>query len=128
MDTATGALAGTGTLFGDELRVGDIIDITGASGTDSRTGIVVTDWFTADDRYVGTELAGTVANISVGKCNNTKKKISISTTIRRHAGTVTTAADSTTVTGTAITFLCTICGWRFDCCWWRRKKNFRYRK
>ena len=100
---ATGALAGTGTNFGDELRVGDIIDITGASGTDSRTGIVVTA-VTADDTAVGTELAGTVANISAAAATTRRKRSVYRQQSADMAGTITTAADSTTVTGTASLF------------------------
>ena len=102
---STGALAGTGTNFADELRVGDVIDITGASqsGTGTKTGIVITS-VTADDAAVGTELEGTVANISVAAATNRRKRSVYQQQSADMAGTVTTAADSTSVTGTGTLF------------------------
>ena len=49
-----GAIAGTGTNFGDELRVGDIVDIAGAT-----PGIVITAVTADNAAAVGEELSGT---------------------------------------------------------------------
>ena len=97
------AIVGTNTNFGDELRVGDIIDITGASGTGSRTGLVITS--IADDTNATAEaLEGTVSDISVTAGFSRRKQSVYSQPSTEMAGTVTTAADSTTVNGTGTVF------------------------
>jgi len=95
---STSALAGTSTNFGDELRVGDVLDITGAS-----TGIVVTS-VTTDLAATGEEISGTQANISTAATTTRRKRSVYSQTSSETAGTVTTAADSKSVTGTATAF------------------------
>ena len=95
---STSAIAGTGTNFGDELRVGDIVDIAGAT-----PGIVITA-VTADDAATGEELSGTQADISAGAALTRRKRSVYQQQTADMAGTVTTAADSTTVTGTATVF------------------------
>ena len=97
------AIVGTTTNFGDELRVGDIIDITGASGTGSRTGLVITS--IADDSNATAEaLEGTVTDISVTASFSRRKQSVYSQPSTEMAGTVTTAADSTTVNGAGTVF------------------------
>ena len=95
---STSAIAGTGTNFGDELRVGDIVDIAGAT-----PGIVITA-VTADNAATGEELSGTQADISAGAALTRRKRSVYQQQSADMAGTVTTAADSTTVTGTATVF------------------------
>ena len=95
---STSAIAGTGTNFGDELRVGDIVDIAGAT-----PGIVITA-VTADNAATGEELSGTQTDIGAGAAVTRRKRSVYRQKSTDMAGTVTTAADSTTVTGTASLF------------------------
>ena len=94
----TSALAGTSTNFGDELRVGDVLDITGAG-----TGIVVTA-VTSDTAATGEEISGTQADISTAAATTRRKRSVYRQSSSDMAGTVTTAADSKSVTGTATAF------------------------
>ncbi len=97
------AIVGTTTNFGDELRVGDIIDITGASGTGSRTGLVITS-IVDDTNATAEALEGTVSDISVTAGFSRRKQSVYSQPSTEMAGTVTTAADSTTVNGAGTVF------------------------
>ena len=95
---SSGALAGTSTLFMDELRVGDLIKINGETGnhlvttiTNATTAVVV-----ALDSSDSADVSATTA---------TRIKRSVFSTPSGHMkGTVAVTADSTTVTGTGTLF------------------------
>ena len=97
-DESGSLLTGTTTNFGDELRVGDVIDITGAD-----TGIVITA-VTSDTAATGEEISGTQADISTAAATTRRKRSVYRQSSSDTAGTVTTTADSTTVTGTTTVF------------------------
>ena len=95
---ATGVLAGTGTLYGIELRVGDAISIADEVGlhivTAVTSNVAVTCFSTS-----GTDSANSNAKVA------TRQKRSIFHTIATNMkGTVAVTADSTTVTGTGSLF------------------------
>ena len=95
---ATGVLAGTGTLYGIELRVGDAISIADEVGlhivTAVTSNVAVTCFSTS-----GTDSANSNAKVA------TRQKRSIFHTIATNMkGTVAVTADSTTVTGTGTLF------------------------
>ena len=101
--SSSGAIAGTSTAFGKEIRVGDIIDINGASA-----GIVITA-VTADDGATGTPLSGTIGNISSATTWGKRARSTFSQPQAEMAGTVATTADSKTVTGTGTVFSAQFC-------------------
>ena len=98
-----GVIAGAGgSVFGKEIRVGDIVDINGASG-----GIVITA-VTADDAATGTPLSGTIGNITATTWGK-RARSTFSQPQAEMAGTVATTAESKTVTGTATVFSAQFC-------------------
>ena len=95
---STGALAGTGTLFMDELRVGDLVTISGETGshlvttiTNATTAVVV-----ALDSSDSADVSATTAT--------RVKRSPFSQASSQLKGTVAVTADSTTVTGTGTLF------------------------
>ena len=95
---ATGVLAGTGTLYGIELRVGDAISIADEVGlhivTTVTSNVSVTCFSTSSSDSAN-------SNAKVG----TRQKRSVFHTIATNMkGTVAVTADSTTVTGTDTLF------------------------
>ena len=92
---ATGAIAGTGTLFGTELRVGDAIAIAGETGKHIVTAI------TANTAAVAFSTdSGDDANVSAGAAVVLQKRSAFKTISSLMKGTVAVTADSPTVTGT----------------------------
>jgi hypothetical protein len=104
--SSSGAIAGTSTTFGKELRVGDIIDI---NVNDASSGGIVITAVTADDNATGTPLSGTIGNIVSTTTWGKRARSVYSQPNAEMAGTVTTAADSKTVTGTATVFSAQFC-------------------
>jgi hypothetical protein len=96
---ATGVLAGTGTLFGIELRVGDAISIAG------ETGFHIVSALTTNVAAVCSSTSSTdSANVSAGAAVTRQKRSAFHTISSNMKGTVAVTADSTTVTGTGSLF------------------------
>ena len=96
---ATGAIAGTGTLFDIELRVGDAVSIAGETGYHIVTAItsnVACVMFSTDSTDN--------ANVSAGAAVTRRKRSAFSTSSTFLKGTVAVAADAATVTGTGTLF------------------------
>ena len=96
---ATGVIAGTGTLFGIELRVGDAISIAGETGlhvVSVVTSNVAVTCFATD--------SGDAADVSAGAAVTRQKRSAFHTIASNLKGTVAVTADSTTVTGTGTLF------------------------
>ena len=96
-----GVIAGSNCEFSAELRVGDVVEIDRSGATSG--GIVITE-VTTDDAATGTPVTGTIVDISAGATMGKRKRSVYSQPSSELAGTATTAADSTTVTGTATAF------------------------
>ncbi|MDP7367947.1 MAG: phage tail sheath subtilisin-like domain-containing protein, partial [Candidatus Pacebacteria bacterium] len=96
-----GVIAGSNCEFSAELRVGDVVEIDRSGATSG--GIVITE-VTTDNAATGTPITGTIVDISAGATMGKRKRSVYSQPSSELAGTATTAADSTTVTGTATAF------------------------
>ena len=94
---SSGALAGSGTAFLTDLQVGDTIDIQSATG-----GFVVVSIGNATTAVVRAKTHA--ADIASGKTISRQKRSVYSQQASQMIGTVATAADSSTVTGTASYF------------------------
>ena len=94
---SSGALAGSGTVFLAELRVGDIITITSATGN-----FVVISIASATAAVVRAKSHS--ADITSGKATQRVKRSVYAQPSSQMVGTVATTADSTTVTGTGTYF------------------------
>ena len=95
---STGAIVGSGSLFLDELRIGDAIKITGEDGWHIITAIASATGATAFSTDAGDD-----ANVTATTATRIKRSAfsTVSTYIK---GTAVTTADSTTVTGTGTLF------------------------
>jgi len=94
---SSGALAGSSTTFLTDLQVGDTIDIQSATG-----GFVVVSIASATAAVVRAKTHA--ADIASGKTLSRQKRSVYSQQSSQMIGTVATAADSATVTGTATYF------------------------
>jgi hypothetical protein len=94
---SSGALAGSGTAFLTELQVGDTIDIVTATG-----GFVVVSIASATAAIVRAKSHS--VDIASGKAVTRQNRSVYSQQASQMVGTVATAADSTTVTGTGSYF------------------------
>ena len=95
--SGTGAIAGSGTSFLSELRPGDIITITSATGNFVVVSI-------ADAGSATVRAKSHTADITSGKSVQRLKRSVYAQPAAECVGTVATTADSTTVTGTATYF------------------------
>ena len=96
---ATGVIAGTGTLFGIELRVGDAISIAG------ETGLHIVSVVTSNVAVTCTSTSSSdSADVSSGAAAVRQKRSAFHTIASNLKGTVAVTADSTTVTGTGTLF------------------------
>ena len=94
---SSGALAGSGTSFQADLKVGDIIDIQSATG-----GFVVISIASATAAVVRAKSHS--ADITSGKTFSRQARSVYSQKAAQMIGTVTTTADSATVTGSTTYF------------------------
>ena len=94
----SGALTGTNTTFQVDLQVGDIIDITGATG-----GFVVISIASATAAVVRAK--SHTAAINAGAAISRQARSAYSQGAAQMIGTVATTADSTTVTAVSYTHL-----------------------
>ena len=94
---SSGSLVGASTLFLSELRVGDVITITGGTGN-----FVVTE--IADAGSCTVKAKSHSADIAAGATIQRVKRSVYSQPSSQLVGTVTTTADSTTVTGASTLF------------------------
>ena len=94
---SSGALAGSGTSFQADLKVGDIIDIQSATG-----GFVVISIASATAAVVRAKSHS--ADITSGKTLSRQARSVYSQKAAQMIGTVTTTADSATVTGSTTYF------------------------
>jgi len=95
---ATGALAGTGTLFGTEIRVGDALSLAGETGFHIVTAI------TANTAAVCSSTSSSDAADASGVAATLQKRSAFKTIAAHMKGTVAVTADSATVTGTGSVF------------------------
>ena len=100
--SGTGAIDGTGCEFSLEIRVGDVVEID--DGTDAGSGGLVITAITTDNAATAVPVSGTIGNINAGATIGKRKRSVYQQASSELAGTVTTAADSTTVTGSATAF------------------------
>ena len=101
--SGTSTITGSSTEFSLELRVGDVVEID-SDGTGTSSGGLVITSVTTDTAATAVPISGTVADIASGKTMGKRKRSVYQQASSELAGTVTTAADSTTVTGTATAF------------------------
>ena len=101
--SGTSTISGTGCAFSKELRVGDVVEID-SDGTGTTSGGLVITSVTTDNAATAVPVSGTIADIGSGKTIGKRKRSVYQQAGSELAGTVTTAADSTTVTGTATAF------------------------
>ena len=101
--SGTSTISGTGCAFSKELRVGDVVEID-SDGTGTTSGGLVITSVTTDNAATAVPVSGTIADIGSGKTIGKIKRSVYQQAGSELAGTVTTAADSTTVTGTATAF------------------------
>ena len=94
----TGALAGTNSLFGIELRVGDVIKIV------DEVGFHVVSAITANTAAVAFSTSSSDDANATSKAATLQKRSVFSTPAAHLKGTVTVTADSTTVTGVGTMF------------------------
>ena len=101
--SGTSTISGTGCAFSKEIRVGDVVEID-SDGTGTSSGGLVITSVTTDNAATAVPVSGTIADIGSGKTIGKRKRSVYQQAGSELAGTVTTAADSTTVTGTATAF------------------------
>ena len=95
---ATGVLAGTGTLYGIELRVGDAISLA------SETGLHIVTSITSNTVAALRSTSSSDSADSDGQVATRQKRSVFHTIASNMKGTVVVTADSTTVTGTGTMF------------------------
>ena len=95
---STGVLAGTGTLYGIELRVGDAISIA------DETGLHIVTTVTSNVSVTCFSTSGTDSANSNAKVGTRQKRSAFHTISSNMKGTVVVTADSATVTGTGTLF------------------------
>ena len=95
---ATGALAGTGTLFGTEIRVGDALSLAGETGFHIVTAI------TANTAAVCSSTSSSDSADASGVAVTLNKRSAFKTIAAHMKGTVAVTADSATVTGSGSVF------------------------